>query len=740
MASSKNDELIARLDEMVHDAQDAVRGLHDGWKRYINFYQGQQEEGVALKAKDLADWTPVNLIFSQCETKLPILMDAAPQWWAVSPDEENDENAKLLSEALQAKWYERNISRQYKLTLRDQIILGSGFLKCWWNPLLGPQGPTYGDDEKSDPQGDIDVTWIDPYSVYPDPAARNLEECEFVCLSSDMVEDRAKRLYPDKFDPEKAQSVAVDADNDPATAWDRGKAWLKSMVYSLVGDGSTQRRKMLRVWEVYHDAGARLTIFSGQNILWDGSNPTPNNRFPIVHFSSYEQGCDFWGMAETSQLIGLQTAINKQVFRIAKHARLMGNTPWVTDDPQLKVTNIPGEVMRVGLGRFARRDPPPPLPAYIFNFLNTLLQHFDVVTGVHDVTRGLKPGSVQSGVGIQQLQEAAQTRLRRASLDNALILQQLGQLVFDLMQAKYTGTRATSYLKGAQSRRVEVTQDMLHNTTPSPYDASGEDDIQEPVAYQIIVQQEGDLPLNPMAEAELAMRAASMTGEDGQPMIDREAFLEAIRFAGARALLERINTRTQGAQQGQALAQQEQEQAAQQQMEQQAMMQSATPQEQMPAPSPSGPEAAPPADLGTTGQAPMPGPQIDPQAGAIPPDMMQQIPPQMMQGMPPEMQQQMAEGLSQTAPAAQPEMAQGRDDEIEAELQQMLSPEDMQRLEDILTRVIQSGDVDEEDGAWLDTLPEEAQALIAELLDMMGVQLPPEDEDEMEPEGFEPQA
>lgn len=659
--SSNQAELISCVQIMVGDAQDAVRGLHDGWDRYSQFYQGQQHIGVDLKSKDIPDWTPVNLIFSQCETKLPILMDAAPAWWAVSPDQENQENAKKLSEALQAKWYERNISRQYKLALRDQIILGNGFLKCWWNPLLGPT--TTGDDGKVAHEGDIDVSWVDPYSVFPDPAGRNLDECEYLCLSSDLTEGRAKRLYP-KFDTDKAECVAIDGDS-LASMWDRGKAWLTSLLYGITGDSRSQyRSKQYRVWEVYHDAGARLTIYSGKQVLFDGPNPTPNGRYPLVHFATYEQGCDFWGMAETSQLIALQTAVNKQVFRIAKHARLMGNTPWVTDDPQLKVTNQPGEVLRIGLGRFARRDAPPSLPNYIFGFLQLLQGHFDVVTGVHDVTRGLKPGSVQSGIGIQQLQEAAQTRLRRASADNALILQVLGQLVFELMQAKYNGTRSVAYLKGAEPQRVDVTQEMLHDTVASPFDPTGESDLQEPVEYQITVQTGGDLPLNPMAEAELAMRSAAIPAEDGLPMIDRQAYLEAIRFTGARSLLERVRARAQGQIQGQMMAQQEQ--AA------------------MPPPT----AMAPPDDTaaqvqeGATSQMPSPsGPMPQGGAGETPQDIL--------------------EALSE-----------------------ILTPPEMAMLQDLLQRLQSGGQITPDDGHWLDQLPEKAQPLIAQLLGMMGVQMP----------------
>lgn len=702
MAVSEATELLTKLHNMVGDAQDAVRGLHDGWDHYSQFYQGQQHIGVDLKQKDMPDWTPVNLVFSQCETKLPILMDAAPAWYAVSPDGENEDNAKRLSEALQAKWYERNLSRQYKLSLRDQIVLGNGFMKCWWNDQIGPQGPTYDEDAKSEPQGDVDVSWIDPYSVYPDPSARSLEECEFLCLSSDLSEDRAKRLY-ERFNSEKAECVAVNGES-MASMWNRGKAWLNNLLYGIVGDSTGQyRTKQYRVWEVYHDAGAKLTVYSGTNVLYDGANPTPNGRFPVVHFSTYEQGCDFWGMAETSQLIGLQTAVNKQVFRIAKHARLMGNTPWVTDDPQLRVTNTPGEVMRIGLGRFARRDAPPSLPNYIFGFLQLLQAQFDVITGVHDVTRGLKPGSVQSGIGIQQLQEAAQTRLRRSAADNALILQVLGQLVFEAMQARYTGTRSVAYLRGAEPQRVDVTQEMLHNTTASPFDPTGASDVTEPVAYQITVQSGGDLPLNPMAEAELAMRSASVMAEDGTPMIDREAYLEAIRFAGTRALLERVRARTQGQLQGQMQAQQEQAMMAQQQAQMQAQQQGAP----MP---PSAPQEAPAEGLDPSAQAPVEQAQIAPQG---PPPGMEQLP------------YQMAQPGQEAPPQEDPLGAQG--DAIMDQLDELLTPPEMAMLKDLLTRIAQGGQVSDEDGQWLDSLPEEAQPLIAELLGMLGLEMPGEE-------------
>ncbi len=45
MAVSEATELLTKLHNMVGDAQDAVRGLHDGWDHYSQFYQGQHLNG-----------------------------------------------------------------------------------------------------------------------------------------------------------------------------------------------------------------------------------------------------------------------------------------------------------------------------------------------------------------------------------------------------------------------------------------------------------------------------------------------------------------------------------------------------------------------------------------------------------------------------------------------------------------------------------------------------------------------
>ena len=58
------------------------------------------------------------------------------------------------------------------------------------------------------------------------------------------------------------------------------------------------------------------------------------------------------------------------------------------------------------------RVPGTPLPNYIPNQGDTIRQALDNVSGIFDVTQGRKPSGITAGVAIEQLQEAAQTRLR----------------------------------------------------------------------------------------------------------------------------------------------------------------------------------------------------------------------------------------------------------------------------------------------------------------------------------------
>jgi hypothetical protein len=77
-----------------------------------------------------------------------------------------------------------------------------------------------------------------------------------------------------------------------------------------------------------------------------------------------------------------------------------------------------------------------------------------------------------------------------------------------------------------------------------------EDDVSLPIQYQVVVQPGGELPLNPMAHAEMSLRLIQTPDETGQPVIDGEAVLDALNFRNRREIMKRKQERLQGLQMG----------------------------------------------------------------------------------------------------------------------------------------------------------------------------------------------
>jgi hypothetical protein len=664
-ASEKDRVLTQELNQYVSESRDFVRPFHDEWDDLIAYYQGIQTKDLDGAELDIPedlrrDWCPVNFIWSHTETKVAILADSAPLWYAISPDGSHEEDAETLTQALQAMWIERNISRHYKMSLRDQVVCGTGALQCWWNPTLGPTSWEQDGRGKWRKQalGDVDVSWRDIFSIYPDPYGTTVDACEYILFANDMAPERAKRLYPG-FTPEGSELVSDNTENNWQGSMDRAYAWVPGSTMP-----ANTQREMVRVWEAYHEGGQRLTIFSGDRVLFDGDNPTPGSKYPLALFPTYERGFGLFGLSEVSQVRPQQMAYNKMLFRILVNARLMGNTPWVvTGGRAPEIRNVPGEVISVpDPGAVVRREPPPPLPPHMFAMLQTLQLNIDTLTGMHDVTRGLKPGSVTSGVGIQQLQESAHTRPREMSRANEEALQRLGQLVLEWMQVGYEGPRHMAYMQGSEPVRRTVEPRMLRedlsgveSLTPDGEEVPAEGPVEEPIEYRVKVEPGGDLPMNAMAKAELSLRLAGVQLADG-PAIDRIALLEAVKFPHRREVVERINQANAAMMQGQMQAQNDQAMQQQAMMQQQAAMQGG---------------AAP---GGAPGQ---PG----------------------------------AEGQPQD-PTAEIEA-------IMAQLQQALAPEDLQVLGEILDALAQGGQLTPDQMAWLESLDPQVQELVQLLVDLI---------------------
>jgi hypothetical protein len=499
-----NSELIGELDRLRFEAEPAKEEIETQWSQNWDYYCGRQWQGFRfVPAWTAQEKTTINLVKASIGTILPIITDALPIWYVMAYDEATDNNAEALSKFLQAFFYAQRVGRAYGLAAKDGMVTGTGALKTFLT-LTTSRGsmPT----APAAPNARVDVAYLDPYSIYPDPNAQNLEDCRYLLLRNIMGESMVRAQYPN------ANVDAMEAEN----VSDRhGEQYSETT--------NTGPEKRYNVWEVYDNFGHRLTIYSGNEILFRGPSPVPDGNFPVKLFLDDERGTDMWGhgiLASGGKEI--QDAINKAAWQMKCHARLTVNPRLVKKGiGNVKLDTSPGSVINLNNPN-ASLDPliMAPLPPYMFSLMEMLMQLWDTMTGVHDVTQGQRPVGVQSGAAIMNLQEAAQTRIRAIIRDWSGQLGEVGQLAFDFMQRYYHGKQTLFVTGDQQPQRVQIQADEVMT---DPYG--------EPIPYRVVVQPIQDLPLSQQARAEMMMSLAAIPWQSLPPALTKLIF-DALRIPG----------------------------------------------------------------------------------------------------------------------------------------------------------------------------------------------------------------
>lgn len=493
--------------------QQATHHVHDKWREYYDYFNGdgQQARFDFSNARWMKDeFRIANLTYAAINTILPLLLDAAPEWFMVDDAGMLDDSS---SQYMQAFYHRRHIRQELRPTFRDALTLGTGIIKAGYDPHI-------------DEWGDVRVSWQDPFCVYPDPAATRLDKAEFIAILNEYSPAYAKKVFSGgdetpfaKIDIEKAEKKSPDNPSRPDSVRPEFEPGVEH----------------LNVWEVYHDFGESLTIYSGDQVLFHGKNPV-GPRWPLVFFHANPEMRNVWAPSEIKQYQPLQDTINLLRLRMLTAARLHASATTVVHGTPTSgaVTNEPNQVIQFSTpDGDVQKIPGPDLPQFIFALYGVSESDFDTVTGVHNVTRGQRPQGVQAGVAIQALQEAAQTRPRDLARDWRESFEELGQLIWDIGQMNYQQERILPMIQRGQSQVGRITMADLYTDT----DEEGRRLTYEnwrPRKMRCVVAIGGEQPLSPVARTEQA------TVLFQQGAIDAEALLDVINFPQRDKILQRM--------------------------------------------------------------------------------------------------------------------------------------------------------------------------------------------------------
>lgn len=426
-------------------------------------------------------------------------LTANPPGWDVDTDNDSVKmpGARNVAELfLEYVWDRQGMEIKHKELCFSARIYGTALLHPEWDPAAGKKlNPDdffsgEGDDlfdvidafdgdqeaairflEGEDElfEGDITITQLSPFDVHVDEAAYDVESARWCLITSVEGVDEVRERYGD---------AAKDLEPEPLGdgSGPSYKYRLRQLVSPNVVSGGTSQTHIKGAVEVYKYyerpstkfPNGRLVIYANKNVLFYGENPYAHTsaEIPLVRYRDMVVPQRFWGMAAMEQAIPLQRAKNKAHSNIIQNEHDVANNKWLVPrgsglkqgaidrsssevieyNPISMGTGTPLRPERIGPGRTSDLS---------LNTLQLCDEAMDDVMGTREVSKGIAPSGVSSGVALGLLKDADDSRngLLRAELsDNHA---KLGKMVLDIAKRFITEPRMFRSIVG-EEREAQV--------------------------------------------------------------------------------------------------------------------------------------------------------------------------------------------------------------------------------------------------------------------------------------------
>lgn len=447
-------EMVLRLYERGKKSREQ---FDKDWTKFKDFYEGRQwdQRRPSYKASPVA-----NICRQTVQTILPILTDAQPGFNIGAKEPSDYDFADFFSEIVPTWWQRGDMNLKLLDPLMDEMIYGIGYAKVVWDP------------EAEEGAGDVVVGVVDPTMLYFPEGAKSFEDgCPWVIQEIWKPLGEIKRKFPDRAELIQASGKQP---NDNTVPYNTGDAILSSPIDRKAPEnarpidaGGSSDSEMVCILEAWMDdysieeyeaedgerktklkypAGKVVKVLKEQKVLLESvANPRKDGRKPFVRFIDTVKARSFVGEGEIGPLMETNKLINKSLAHIVDSMNMTSNPVWVTDTnsgvlPQ-DITNQIGLVITKNPGTDVHREPGLNIPPFVLDFYNMMMSLASMDSGIHDVTQGRKPQGITAAAAINDLQEAAQTRLRLKERNLQVALTQMGYLVVATMMQYYKEPR-----------------------------------------------------------------------------------------------------------------------------------------------------------------------------------------------------------------------------------------------------------------------------------------------------------
>lgn len=357
-----------------------------------------------------------------------------------------DRIAEQMNAILDSSFSVNQEDAEIERLLWDVLTYSVGYLKTEWVPTL------------ADGKGDSKFKRVDPFTIYPDPYAKNMEECAYIIEAKLMSLDDIDRAFPGAYDKITAgitdeievQPTKLDSTTNvnqprvnlspingapyaPWTASNRNRqmnglvredpvtvvleAWVRTYRIITRDDDDTIPEGACRVVDRW-----KCIVIAGNTVIMDkyADEIYGHPQHPYSKMNMFDIG-EWYGPSLVELLTSPQESINRILQSIEMNLLLISN-PILLNGNRTNVggrqtfNNRPGQVMNGSPNDMGWMEPPMIHPD-MMRMLEFYESRMETISGLTAIMRGFSTTGRNSTDVISSLQDSAFVRVR-ATLRN----------------------------------------------------------------------------------------------------------------------------------------------------------------------------------------------------------------------------------------------------------------------------------------------------------------------------------
>lgn len=422
MLKNKEDaELGAWVESQFRSCKDLRIDIERQWYINLAFYFGMQylqpvltrgTNKIIFNTPQAPPWRVrlvVNRIRPIIRTEIAKLTAQRPTAYVIpASGEEQDKTAARAAEQIwEAAYRDKEAHKVIRRAIWWGSILGTSFVKEYWNPELGKPIPLVDPNSAPMKEGDVALEVVSPFYLFvPDLLCEDLEDQPYIIHSTVKPIDYVRRVYGVTANPTHSSSSAL----------------IDLKFLNIIGDSNVNDKNSTLVHEMWikphgHPAfpeGGLLTVVDGKVVQRIDKFPYAHGEYPFAKFDHVQTG-KFYADSVITDLVPLQRELNRTRSQVIEAKNTMAKPQLLAAKGSVsprKITSEPGQVIEYLPGMQPPQPLPlQPLPSYVLQEIDRLVQDMDDISGQSEITRGSNPSQVTAYSALSYLQDQNESKL-----------------------------------------------------------------------------------------------------------------------------------------------------------------------------------------------------------------------------------------------------------------------------------------------------------------------------------------